>query len=65
MATIDDDENVVSIGRSIEEQFEHLVQDYELDEIFEMFDISPVEALCILFENGQIDEDILDNVAGI
>ena len=46
--------------RQIEKTFTNQLEDKTLEEILEDFDITPVEALMLLFDSGMIDEELLE-----
>ena len=46
----------------IEEFIERYLEDYTFEEILEMFDVTPVEAFEVLFDEGLIDEELLDRL---
>ena len=51
--------------KTIENSFEHLLEDNSLEEILEWFDLTPAEALVILFGVGQIDEELLEGYTNV
>lgn len=44
---------------TIEEFIDKYSEDHTFEEILEMFDVTPLEAFVILFEEGMIDEELL------
>lgn len=45
--------------KTIDDTFDHLLEDHDLEEILEWVDLTPTKALVILFGGGHIDEEIL------
>lgn len=44
----------------IEKFVEAYLEDYTFEELLEEFDITPVDAFLVLFDNGLVDEEILE-----
>lgn len=49
------------LERAVDDQLEM----YSLEEFFEFFDITPFEIIQLAFENGLLDEEILENMVPI
>lgn len=47
--------------KMIEQIITSKLEEYSLEEILQVFDIDPVDAFMILFNNGHIDEELLEN----
>lgn len=47
--------------KMIEQIVRSKLEDHSLEEILELFDIDPLEAFMILFNNGHIDEELLED----
>lgn len=45
-----------------EELYDLLLEDYSFEEVLEMVDVTPFQALEVLFHAGQIDEEILKGI---
>ena len=54
--------NTTTMKTRIEEFIERYLEDYTFEEILEMFDVTPVEAFEVLFDEGLIDEELLDRL---
>lgn len=46
----------------VENQIKLLLQDRSLEQILEDFDLDPAEVLFYLFESGQLDPEIMENI---
>jgi hypothetical protein len=44
----------------IEKFVEAYLEDYTFEELLEEFDITPVDAFLVLFDNGLVDEEIIE-----
>ena len=51
--------------KTIENSFEHLLEDHSLEEVLEWFDLTPAEALVLLFGAGHIDEELLEGYTNV
>lgn len=51
--------------KTIENSFEHLLEDNTMEEILEWFDLTPAEALVFLFGSGHIDEELLEGYTNV
>jgi len=61
--TILKNERVKKMKRQIlERTFNDLNEQYSLEEIFEMFDIDPFQAFESAYDNGLIDDEILEEL---
>lgn len=45
----------------IEQIVSNMLEEQSLEDILEIFDINPVEAFMILFNNGHINEELLED----
>lgn len=53
-----------SMTSNMEDQIDRILENYSVDEIFEEFDIEPTDVLMILFREGLIDPDLLEELCG-
>lgn len=51
--------------KEMEDSFEHILVDNSLDDVLEWFDLTPVEALVLLFGSGHIDEELLKDYMNV
>lgn len=54
----------MSLNDNTYRHIDNLISNYELEEIFEMFDLEVDQVMEILIQNGLIDLDLLEEVSG-
>ena len=54
---------IIMIRSKIEDMFNIELEERSLEEVLEDFDITPVQALMILYSLGHIDEEVLERYA--
>lgn len=44
----------------IEDMFSRALEEYDLEDILDQLDLTPVEVLVFLYRNGMLDEDVIE-----